>query len=343
MRTVQGVTPIPHIRTFQDFRDAIAAYRLPRILLTALDLDLFTAIGAQSWSVANLARRLGASPRGLDILCRNLASVGLLVKSRDRYRNSLFAGTVLNAKHAGYRGDYLKLLQGQWDDWSLLTRSVSLGQPVVADEDLDETAYRRQFTWAMHHRSMDVAPRLARQLDLRRARTLLDLGGGPGTYALAFMKKNLRLRATVCDRAPALAVAREIAEQSPVGHRLSYLPLDFIKQAIPGRYDVVWLSNVIHIYSPAENRKLLRNIARVLAPGGRLLIQEALLHDRHDLAPLGANLFAVTMLLFTDRGNTYSVREATDWLMCSGFQRVSLLNMKAGTGDWEGGILEAVR
>ncbi|TKB73407.1 MAG: class I SAM-dependent methyltransferase [Nitrospira sp.] len=128
-----------------------------------------------------------------------------------------------------------------------------------------------------------------------------------------------------------------------MGHRLSYLPLDFIKHAIPGRYDVVWLSNVLHIYSPAENRKLLRNIARVLAPGGRLLIQEALLHDRHDLAPLGANLFAVTMLLFTDRGNTYSVREATDWLMCSGFQRVSLLNMKAGTGDWEGGILEAVR
>ncbi|TKB73408.1 MAG: hypothetical protein E8D45_09375 [Nitrospira sp.] len=212
MRTVQGVTPIPHIRTFQDFRDAIAAYRLPRILLTALDLDLFTAIGAQSWSVANLARRLSASPRGLDILCRNLASVGLLVKSRGRYRNSLFAGTVLNAKHAGYRGDYLKLLQGQWDDWSRLTRSVCLGQPVVADEELDETAYRRQFTWAMHHRSMDVAPRLARQLDLRRARTLLDLGGGPGTYALAFMKKNLRLRATVCDRAPALAVAREIAE-----------------------------------------------------------------------------------------------------------------------------------
>ena len=343
MRTAQGTTLIPHIRTFQDFRDAIAAYRLPRILLTALDLELFTAVGGRTWSVATLARHLGASPRGLDILCRNLAAVGLLVKTSDRYRNSLFAGTVLNAKHPGYRGDYLKLLQGQWDDWSSLTRSVSLGQPVVADEELDETAYRRQFTWAMHHRSMDVAPRLAGRLDLRRARTLLDLGGGPGTYALAFMKKNLRLRATVCDRAPALTVAREIAEQSPVGHRLAYLPLDFIKQAIPGRYDVVWLSNVIHIYSPAENRKLLRNIARVLAPGGRLLIQEAFLHDHNGLAPLGANLFAVTMLLFTDRGNTYSVREATDWLMRAGFQRVSLLPMKAGTGDWEGGILEAVR
>jgi ubiquinone/menaquinone biosynthesis C-methylase UbiE len=331
------------IRTFQDFRDAIAGYRLPRILLTALDLDLFTVIGAQTWSLASLARHLRASPRGLEILCRNLASVGLLVKSRGRYRNSLFAETVLNAKHAGYRGDYLKLLQGQWDDWSTLTRSVCLGQPVVAGEELDETAYRRQFTWAMHHRSMDVAPRLARQLDLHRARTLLDLGGGPGTYALAFLKKNLRLRATVCDRAPALAVAREIAEQSPMGHHLSYLPLDFMKGPIPGRYDVVWLSNVIHIYSPAENQKLLRKIARVLPPGGRLLIQEAFLHDHNGLAPLGANLFAVTMLLFTDRGNTYSVREVTDWLMRTGFQRVSLLNMKAGTGDWEGGILEAVR
>jgi SAM-dependent methyltransferase len=334
---------VPTIRTFEDFRDAVAAYRLPRVLLTALDLDLFTVIGARTWSVPVLARHLRVSPRGVEILCRNLASVGLLRKNRNRYRNSELAATVLNAKSGSYRGAYLKLLQGQWDDWSTLTRSVCLGQPVVDDEELDETAYRRQFTWAMHHRSMDVAPRIARQLDLHRARTLLDLGGGPGTYALAFMKRNLRLRATVCDRAPALEVAKEIAAQSPVGHRLSYAPVDFIKQPIPGRYDVVWLSNVIHIYCPKNNQKLLRKILRVLPPGGRLLLQDAFLHDRNGLVPLDANLFAVTMLLFTDQGNTYSVREVTDWLLGAGFRQVKLIKMKDGTGDWAGGILEAVR
>ena len=338
-----GAGVVPPIRTFQNFRDAVAAYRLPRILLTALDLDLFTVIGAKTWSLPALARQLRVSPRGLEILCRNLASVGLLRKNGSRYRNSELAAAELNANSETYRGAYLKLLQGQWDDWSTLTRSVCLGQPVVDEGEPDEVGYRRQFTWAMHHRSMDVAPRIARQLDLHRARTLLDLGGGPGTYALAFMKRNLRLRATVCDRPPALEVAKDIAAQSPVGHRLSYLASDFMKQAIPGRYDVVWLSNVIHIYCPDGNRKLFRKIARVLPPGGRLLLQDAFLHDRHGLTPLDANLFAVTMLLFTDRGNTYSVRDVTEWLLAAGFQRVQPINMKDGTGDWAGGILEAVR
>jgi SAM-dependent methyltransferase len=340
---MHGPGPVPSIRSFEEFRNAVGAYRLPRILLTALDLDLFTVIGLRTWTAAALARQLRASPRGVDILCRNLASVGLLRKSRSHYRNSELGATALNARSEHHRGAYLKLLQGQWDDWSTLTRSVCLGQPVVDDGEPDEAAYRRQFTWAMHHRSMDVAPRMARELDLRRARTLLDLGGGPGTYALAFMKRNLRLRATLCDRGPALEVAKEIAAQSPVGHRLSYAAVDFMKQAIPGRYDVVWLSNVIHIYCPDGNQKLFRKIARALPPGGRLLLQDAFLHDRNGLAPLDANLFAVTMLLFTDRGNTYSVREVSDWLLQSGFRRVRPVNMKDGAGDWAGGILEAVR
>lgn len=340
MQDSHGVRPI---RTFEEFRDAVAAYRLPRILLTALDLDLFTVMGTRTWSAASLARQLRASPRGVDILCRNLASVGLLRKHGGRYRTSELGATVLNGRSEAYRGAYLKLLQEQWDDWSTLTRSVCLGQPVLEDGEPDETAYRRQFTWAMHHRSLDVAPRIARRLDLHRARTLLDLGGGPGTYALAFMKRNLRLRATLCDRAPALDVAKEIAATSPVGHRLSYVALDFMKQAIPGRYDVVWLSNVIHIYCPDSNKKLFRKIARVLTPGGRLLLQDALLHDRNGLTPLDANLFAVTMLLFTHRGNTYSVCDVSDWLLAAGFRRVSPVKMKDGTGDWAGGILEAVR
>ena len=335
--------PAPAIRTFEEFRTALAAYRLPRIILTALDLELFTAIGGKSWSIPALARRLHVSARGLDILCRNLACAGLLVKSGGQYRNSPLAREELNRKSPAYRWAYLDLLRHHWDDWSKLTRSVRLGKPVDDNDDPDEPAYRRRFTWAMHHRSLDVAPKVAAQVNLRGAATLLDLGGGPATYALAFLKRNPALRATVCDRAPALKVAREIAASVPHGRRLSYLPLDFVSTAIPGRYEVIWFSNVLHIYSPEENQRLFRKMAKALAPGGRLLIQDAFLHDRSGLHPQEASLFAVTMLLFTDRGNTYSARETAAWLKRAGFGRVRTLTMKRKTEDWDGGILEATR
>jgi len=335
--------PASAIRTFEEFRTALAAYRLPRIILTALDLDLFTAIGARSWAIPPLAKKLRVSPRGLDILCRNLACAGLLIRAGSRYRNSPLGRAELSRKSPAYRWAYLDLLRNHWDDWSTLTRSVRLGKPVEDKEAPDDPAYRRRFTWAMHHRSLDVAPKIAAQVDLRDAGTLLDLGGGPGTYALAFLKRNPALRATVCDRAPALKVAKEIAATVPHGGRLSYLPLDFVSTAIPGRYDVIWFSNVLHIYSPDENRRLFRKMAKALAPGGRLLIQDAFLHDKNGLHPQEASLFAVTMLLFTDRGNTYSVRETAAWLKRAGFGRVRTLRMKRKTEDWDGGILEATK
>ncbi len=329
------------IATFDQFRDAVSAYRLPRVLLTALELDLFTVVGDRSWTVAALAKKLKVSERGLSILCRNLAMAGVLRKKGEGYANSRLGASVLNAGHPAYRGSYLELMKSHWSDWSRLPESVRSGLPI--DHNVpDSPDYRRRFTWAMHHRTLETAPVIAAQLNLRRAKTLLDLGGGPGTYAMAFLANNPDLHATVCDREAALEVAKEIAATHRAGRRLSYLPLDFSTEAIPGTYDVIWYSNVLHIYSPADNQAIFKRAVGALSPGGRLLIQDAFLHDREGLFPEEASLFAVSMLLFTTNGNTYTVTDTARWLKDAGFARVSLQKMKKGTEDWEDGILEAV-
>lgn len=326
--------------TFDEFRDAVSAYRLPRVLLVALELDLFTVVGERSWVIPDLAKKLKVSERGLSILCRNLAAVGVLQKRGAIYKNSRLGATALNANHHAYRGGYLNLIKSHWTDWIRLLESVQSGLPI--DHDIpDNLDYRRQFTWAMHHRTLEVAPAIAAQLHMSCDKTLLDLGGGPGTYAMAFLAKNPKLRATVCDREAALEVAKEIAGTHKAGRRLSYLPLDFSNEPIPGTYDVIWYSNVLHIYSPEENQAIFRRAKAALRPGGRFIIQDAFLHDREGLYPLEASLFAGSMLLFTQGGNTYSVSETTKWLKEAGFVSVKPVPLKKGTEDWEDGILEA--
>lgn len=329
------------IKTFDEFRDALSAYRLPRVILTALELKIFTVVGTRTWMLSDLARELKVSERGLSILCRNLAMAGLLHKKGDRYRNSRLAVTALNAADPGYRGNYLDLITSHWADWMRLTESVRTGEPLDKDEP-EAPDYRRRFTWAMHHRTLETAPKIAAQIPLKGAGTLLDLGGGPGTYAMAFLAKNPGLRATVCDRPAALDVAREIAATHKAGARLSYMPLDLLTEAIPGSFDVIWYSNVLHIYSPEQNQAVFRRAKAALTPGGRIIIQDAFLHDREGLFPEEASLFAVSMLLFTESGNTYSVAEATAWLKGAGFGSVRLRRMTKGMEDWEDGILEAV-
>jgi SAM-dependent methyltransferase len=330
------------ITEFEEFREALVAYRLPRVIVSALELDLFTAIGTDTWSIAELAKAIGVSERGLDILCRNLAACGLLKKRGPSYRNTAFSATELNRSHPRCRGAYLDLLKDQWSDWSRLTETVRSGLSVDHGKP-EEADYRHRFTWAMHHRSVDVASKVAAQVSLPGAKSLLDLGGGPGTYALAFLKRNPALEATVCDRPAALEVARQVASAEKAGKRLSFLPLDFMQEQLPGQYDVVWYSNVLHIYSAEENRSLFGKIFRALNPGGQLIIQDAFLHDKEGLYPEEAGLFAVTMLLFTERGNTYSVQETTSWLHENGYTAVRPIKMTKGTEDWDGGVLQAVR
>ncbi len=327
------------ITTFEAFRDAMAAYRLPRVLIAGLELNLFTMVADKTWTIPELAKSLHASERGVAILCRNLAMAGLLIKKGSTYRNSRLAVTALNANHPAYRGGYLDLLKNHWADWTRMTESVRTGLPLDHHEP-EEPDYRRRFTWAMHHRTLEIAPKIAKQVSLRGAKTFLDLGGGPGTFAMAFLARNPGLRATVCDRPDALEVAREIAATHKAGHRLSYLPLDLMKDDIPGTFDVVWYSNVLHIYSPEENQGVFKRVYAALNPVGRLIVQDAFLHDREGLFPEEASLFAVTMLLFTETGNTYSVAETTDWLKQAGFSAIRMLRIMKGSEDWEGGILE---
>jgi SAM-dependent methyltransferase len=327
------------IRTFDDFRNVAQLYQYSRVILTALELDLFSAIGTRAWPIAALARRLKVSARGLDILCRNLAGLGLLTKGASTYRNAPLARKDLNRHSPAYRGAYLDLIKNHWNDFDQLTRSVRRGKPVDAGRP-DDPRWRRAFTWAMHHRSRDQAARVARSLGLNGAETLLDLGGGPGTYALAFLAANASLRATVGDRPAALKVAREIAADSHARGRLSFVPMDFMQGPLSGRYDVVWLSNVIHIYSPAENLALFRKIAKVLNPGGRLLIHDAFHVDAKGLYPIDTAAFAVIMLLFTETGNTYPAREVMGWLRKAGYARVRLLPGVGKRKDGENGLLE---
>ena len=332
----------PTIQSFQQFRDVVYGFRLSRVIFTAFDLDLFNQMGKRTWSIAQLSKRVHTSQRGLEILCRSLASAGLLVKSQAGYQVSRFAKTYLQKCSGKFRGDYLALMQRQWKEWSRLTDIVTSGVP-VDNEEPETPEYRRSFSWAMHHRSQEPAKQVAQQISMKSARSLLDLGGGPGTYALAFAQTHPNLHATVMDRPAALEVAQTLVKQSSMESRISFQAGNFMDDKISGKYDIVWYSNVLHIYSPSENLKIFGKIKRALNPGGRLLIQDTFLKDSLGLQPLETNLFAVTMLLYTETGNTYPLQDVRSWLHKAGLNRTRVIRLKQGTGDWEGQVLQAQR
>ena len=181
---------------------------------------------------------------------------------------------------------------------------------------MEREATARSLTLALAGRARNVAPVLADRYPLDGARRLLDVGGGTGIYAIAWLRKHPGLTAVVWDRPEVLKVAREMAERFGVSDRLETTPGDMFRDPIPGGCDVALLSNVLHDWDVPECRALVGRFAGALPAGGRLLVHDVFLDDALD-GPLAVALYSASLFRLTE-GRAYSAREYRGWLADAG-------------------------
>jgi len=143
---------------------------------------------------------------------------------------------------------------------------------------------------------------------------ILDLGGGPGTYAMAFAKRNIEV--TLLDFPDTLRIAKELIAPG-LADRIKLLPGDFTKTSFGNGYDMVFISQILHAYSNKDCLSILKKSSASLKPGGRVVVQEFYLDETKTWPPQGA-LFAINMLVNTPGGRTYSPSEIRSWMKKTG-------------------------
>jgi len=305
--------PSPILKRYAALDRIATGYRASQVLFTAVRLGVFAALGSRGMTARGLARRLRTDPRATRILADALAGLGLLRKRAGWYCNSALAREFLVPTAPCSQQALLLHGAALYQRWAKLTEVVRSGRPVPGRTD------PRTFAHAMASSAALWATETAAALDLAGVRTMLDVGGGPGLYAVACARRQPRLRVVVLDSAPTLQVARRYIAQAGLADRIELRAGDALCDPLGGPYDLVLLSNVIHSYSAAENRRLLARLTRVLAPGGRVAIKDFFLGpDR--TRPLAASLFAVNMLVNTERGDCYTVAEVRQWLRAAGLR-----------------------
>ena len=297
-------------------------YRKAVVLLAAAESGLFDyLIENKVVTARKTAAHFGWQQRGVEILLNALCASGYLTKKKVTYQVA-----------PGYEGifslrEFPLLREWLHHEWRLLNRWIYLpkvlqtGKPYREPQKKDLGSNHRNFILSMAHREKENLAVVLRSIDLQGRSHLLDLGGGPGLFAAALAEKYPGLKATVFDTPGTRTLALRFFRQSPAKNRLKFKGGNFLTDPLGEGYDAALLSSILHIYSPDDNRELLAKTYQAMLPGGKIIIRDFLLNSQKT-APLIGTLFAVNMLVNTERGNAYSFKEMKAWLAKTGFTQI---------------------
>jgi predicted O-methyltransferase YrrM len=301
--------------------DVASAFMQSQVLLVANDLDLFTRLDEGSMAADEVARDLGTDRRATRMLLDALVGLKYLEKRDGLYSNADVAKRFLVRGSPVYQGDSLRHRYHQWFSWSALGEVMKSGVPPespAAEYTKSEEQKTRDFILAMDNSGRMRAEQLAEQLPLAGTQLLLDLGGGPGTYACVFARRHPRLRAVVYDLPDVCAIAEEQISKAGLAQRVTTRAGDFLVDELGEGYDLIFVSNVVHIYSLPQIRQMLLKCFEALNPGGRIAIKDFFL-DEDRSGPLFSLLFAINMLVSTKAGDTYTFGQIEGELAGAGF------------------------
>ena len=301
-------------------------------LHTGVKLGVFSALSDGAKGHEAVAQHCGLDQRATAMLLDALAAIGLLVKSADSYALTPFAADCLVRTAPGYLGHIIMHHHHLMESWAKLPDAVRSGAPVrgsVSHGAAEEV--RESFLMGMFNLASQLAPQVAARLDLSGRRRLLDLGGGPGTYAVHFCLKNPELAATIYDLPTSREFAEKVVARFGLTERVTFHAGDFDADAVPAGFDVAWLSHILHGEGEEGCRTILGKGVAALEQGGILLVQEFILNDAKD-GPVFPALFSLNMLVGTPEGRSYSEHELVEMMAGAGLKDVRRLPAELPNG-----------
>ncbi|MDQ1739145.1 MAG: 3-hydroxy-5-methyl-naphthoate 3-O-methyltransferase [Pseudonocardiales bacterium] len=304
-------------------------------LAAAEQLGLCTFLSArQGATVAEVATGLDIKERPAEILLTACAALGLLSRDGSRFVNTAMAESYLVRGGQYYLGDYVRMLtEYVYPGWMRVTDAIRADAParVISKEQqgIFEAGTRPKVFWdGLYPLSALTARALAEAVDFSDARSLLDVGGGTGAFAIELCQRYPELRVTLFDLAFVCEHSAEKVEQLGLAGRIGVHPGDFFADPeLPGGHDVILLSMILHDWDEPRNTDLLAKCFQALPSGGRLVISELLVDDEKT-GPVNAALMSMNMLVGT-WGRNYTVAEYSEWLRKAGFEQLSTVRFTA--------------
>ena len=319
-------SPAAQQPTPQLFFQTINSYQRTEALKAAIELNVFTAIGAGNATAPEIARHLGTSERGMRILCDYLCILGVLTKETNRYALTPDSALFLDRRSPAYLGGTIEFLLSPTltRGFENLGEAVRKGGTVIPDEGTiaPENPLWVKFARAMAPVMGPASQALARLLDEKADSKLrvLDIAAGHGLFGIAFAKNNPQAEVVAVDWSNVLAVAKENAQAAAVADRYSTREGSAFDVDYGTGYDLVLLTNFLHHFDTETCEALLRKVHAALTEHGRAVTLEFVPNEDR-ITPAEAASFSMMMLGGTPAGDAYTFSELQKMFNKAGFVR----------------------
>jgi 3-hydroxy-5-methyl-1-naphthoate 3-O-methyltransferase len=318
--------------------DLVTGFWSFKTFAAAVELDLFSRLaGGRTVTVAGAEELLGLRDRPADLLLTACASLGLLERAGDGYRNTALAEEFLVRGKPYYFGGQVTYCDNRtYLPWHRVGEALRTDRPLTWDPQTQESMFTTAdpqllatFWEAMYSTSIFTARALGGAVDLGGRRRLLDVGGGSGAYPIELCRQWPDLTATVLDLHHVCEIAAGKIDLAGLADRISTRPGNFLADpALPQGHDTVLFSMILHDWDEPTNRDLLAKAYAALPAGGLVIVSELLL-DADRTGPAAAALMGMNMLVETEGGRNYSDAEYAEWLAGTGFGEIRTVRFDA--------------
>lgn len=294
-------------------------------LLAAVEHDLFGHLDAGAGTAAEVAQRAGLPLRSTEMLLDAVVALGLCEKESDRYRNGPEAATFLVRSRPGSLATALGYNTRLFPAWGRLAEAVRRDAPIVETPTYtgDDPARTRAFVQGMHQRALGMSQGLLGAVDVTGRHHVVDIAGGPGTLSVLLCQRHAELRATVLELPGIAAVGRELVAAQGLAGRVVHRDADVFVDDLGHGYDVALVSGLLHREPADACKALLARVHRALVPGSVVYIVDVM-RDASRVGPPYAALFALNMLLTSERGGCHADVDHVAWLEETGFTAASI-------------------
>jgi 3-hydroxy-5-methyl-1-naphthoate 3-O-methyltransferase len=299
-------------------------YAPPLIIEAAIRHRVFDVLDSGPKTVGEVREETGASERGLASIMNALVGLNLLAKDGDsRFSLTPESAAFLVSTKPGFQGGLIRHCSDQLiPKWLALNEIVATGKPLQAvNEQASGSDFFQKFVNDIFPMSYPGAQALAHHLitnGSNRPIRVLDLAAGSGVWGIALAQGSAHVQVTAVDWPDVLPVTRNTVARFGLSDRFSFVAGDLLETDFGRGHNVATLGHILHSEGVERSRALLAKTFESLAPGGTIAIAEFLV-NRDRSGPQNALLFAVNMLVVTEKGGTYSFEEISSWLSEAGF------------------------